>query len=156
MLLVVKRLDLLVSQAKRDAALQGQELLPAARADVLRQRLANGLGLGIGARERLDLVHRVRLECYSRCHEMRLLLCCRNRNSAWSTGASPPVTARLLDRNGSLLDIPVVVTEQAEAPDGRRRLLAAELPLAAIAAGDYAIEVTQGEAARVTAFRIVP
>jgi hypothetical protein len=50
----------------------------------------------------------------------------------------------------------VGVTGQAEALDGRRRLLAAELTLAAIAAGDYAIEVTQGEAARVTAFRIVP
>lgn len=63
--------------------------------------------------------------------------------------------ARLLDRNGAVLNVPVQVAERGEASDGLRWVVV-DASLAPLAPGDYAIEVTQGEARRVTGFRIVP
>jgi hypothetical protein len=63
-------------------------------------------------------------------------------------------TARLLDRFGKPLQVPVSVSERADA-DGVRWIVA-DLMLAPLAAGDYAIEVSAGGASQVTGFRIIP
>jgi VWFA-related protein len=63
-------------------------------------------------------------------------------------------TARLLDRVGKALQVPVQVSERADA-DGVRWIVA-DVTLAPLAAGDYAIEVTAGGATQVTGFRIIP
>ena len=65
------------------------------------------------------------------------------------------VTARLLDRNGALLPLPVVVTERID-PAESFHWAVLDLTLAPLAVGDYALEVTHADLARVTAFRIVP
>jgi hypothetical protein len=62
--------------------------------------------------------------------------------------------ARLLDKLGKPLQVPVAVTERAD-PAGFSWIVA-DATLSPLAAGDYAIEVTQGEGRQVTAFRIVP
>jgi len=63
--------------------------------------------------------------------------------------------ARLLDRNGHPLSVPVQVTERDD-PSGAFRWLVIDAALAPFAPGDYAVEVTQGSAKQVTGFRIVP
>jgi VWFA-related protein len=63
-------------------------------------------------------------------------------------------TARLLDRVGKALQVPVQVTERADA-DGIRWIVA-DVTLAPLAPGDYAIEVTAGGEIQVTGFRIIP
>ena len=63
-------------------------------------------------------------------------------------------TARLLDRAGKALQIPVPVSERTDA-DGIRWIVA-DLALSPLAAGDYAIEVTAGGASQVTGFRVIP
>ena len=63
-------------------------------------------------------------------------------------------TARLLDRSGKPLQIPLQVNERADA-DGVRWVVA-DLTLAPLAAGDYAIEVSAGGESQITGFRIVP
>ena len=63
-------------------------------------------------------------------------------------------TARLLDRLGKTLQVPVQVSERADA-DGIRWIVA-DVTLAPLAPGDYAIEVTAGGASQVTGFRIIP
>lgn len=65
-------------------------------------------------------------------------------------------TARLLDRAGKPLQIPVQVSVRPEGADADFQWIVAETTLAPLAAGDYAIEVIQGEAKQVTGFRIVP
>ena len=72
-----------------------------------------------------------------------------------ATTLSDPVKARLLDRNGNPLNVPVQVTER-EDPSGAFRWIVVDAALAPFAPGDYAIEVTQGSAKQVTGFRIVP
>jgi hypothetical protein len=66
-------------------------------------------------------------------------------------------TARLLSKTGQPLAIPVAVTERET--DGRR-VVAADLNLAPLSAGDYVIELTVGKGTstevRVVAFRVVP
>jgi hypothetical protein len=64
-----------------------------------------------------------------------------------------PVTARLLDRTGAPLSVPVTVTERLDDTDAFRWVVV-DLALTPLAAGDYAIEVTPPST--VTAFRIVP
>ena len=64
-------------------------------------------------------------------------------------------TARLLDRTGKPLQIPIQLTERVDSADGTRWIVA-DVVLAALAAGDYAIEVHAGDATQVTGFRIVP
>ena len=66
-----------------------------------------------------------------------------------------PVTARLLDRNGALLPIPVVVSERVDASESFRWAVL-DVTLAPLGVGDYALEITNGDTFRVTAFRIVP
>ncbi len=65
-------------------------------------------------------------------------------------------TARLLSRRGELLPVPVTITERA---DGDRTVLAADVLLAALAEGDYVIEIAAAQGAekvqRLLAFRVV-
>jgi VWFA-related protein len=63
-------------------------------------------------------------------------------------------TARLLDRLGKALQVPVQVSERADA-EGVRWIVA-DVTLAPLAPGDYAIEVTAGSESQVTGFRIIP
>ena len=62
--------------------------------------------------------------------------------------------ARLLDRLGKALQVPVQVSERADA-EGIRWIVA-DVTLAPLAPGDYAIEVTAGGETQVTGFRIIP
>jgi VWFA-related protein len=63
--------------------------------------------------------------------------------------------ARMLDRFGKPNQVPVSVTERQDA-DNPFRWIVAEAVLAPLAPGDYAIEVTLGDAKQVTAFQLVP
>ncbi|PYR66523.1 MAG: hypothetical protein DMF88_16035 [Acidobacteria bacterium] len=63
--------------------------------------------------------------------------------------------ARMLDRFGKPNQVPVTVTERQE-PGNPFRWIVAEAVLAPLAPGDYAIEVTLGDAKQVTAFQLVP
>jgi VWFA-related protein len=63
--------------------------------------------------------------------------------------------ARLLDRNGNPLTVPVQVSDRQD-NSGAFRWIVIDAALAPFAPGDYAIEVTQGSAKQVTGFRIVP
>jgi hypothetical protein len=62
-------------------------------------------------------------------------------------------TARLLDRTGKPLQVPVTTSERS---DGGFRWVVADATLAPLAPGEYAIEVAVGDARRVTPFRLVP
>ncbi|HTM05454.1 MAG TPA: VWA domain-containing protein [Vicinamibacterales bacterium] len=64
-------------------------------------------------------------------------------------------TARLLDRAGTVLPVPVTVGDRRDAAAGFRWVVV-DATLAPLAAGDYAIEVTLGTAKQVTPFRVVP
>ncbi|MBI2222128.1 MAG: VWA domain-containing protein [Acidobacteria bacterium] len=76
------------------------------------------------------------------------------RVQAYSPGDQPPaVTARLLNRTGKpMADLPM------KAPTGGARDFEAELPLAALAAGEYLVEIkasaAEGEAKELVAFRV--
>ena len=73
------------------------------------------------------------------------------------TASPDPVTARLLDRTGKPLAVPVTAAMRDE-PDGSR-WVTAQLALAPLAVGDYAIEMTTGaggERRMISAFRVVP
>jgi VWFA-related protein len=65
------------------------------------------------------------------------------------------VSARLLDRVGKQLQVPVQLSERADAGEGVRWIVA-DLTLAPLAPGDYAVEVTAADESRITGFRIVP
>jgi VWFA-related protein len=64
------------------------------------------------------------------------------------------VTARLLDRNGNALSVPVTAAVHDD-PDGSR-WHSAEVTLAPLAPGDYVVELTSGTTRTLAAFRIVP
>jgi VWFA-related protein len=64
-------------------------------------------------------------------------------------------TARLLDRLGNVLQVPVQVSERTDAAEGMRWIVA-DVTLAPLAPGDYAVEVMAGGATQVTGFRIIP
>jgi hypothetical protein len=73
--------------------------------------------------------------------------------------SSNPLTARLLDRTGKPLAVPVTAAVRDDA-DGSR-WATAQLALAPLAPGDYAIEITvgagaDGERRMISAFRVVP
>ncbi len=73
------------------------------------------------------------------------------------TGASESLAARLLDRTGKPLNVPVAAASRIDA-DGSR-WMTAQLALAPLAPGDYAIEITVGaggERRLISAFRVVP
>ncbi len=67
-----------------------------------------------------------------------------------------PGTGRMLDRNGQPMAVPVTMGERV---DGQQRWITADLALASLAPGDYAVEVRttgpEGEAGIVTALRVV-
>ena len=71
------------------------------------------------------------------------------------TTSSTEASARALDRLGQPLQVPVTVTERPDA-SGTFDWVVLEAPLAGLAPGDYALEVSQDGVSRVTAFRIVP
>jgi VWFA-related protein len=70
------------------------------------------------------------------------------------TRSAGTAAARLLDRTGKPLQIPLQVSDRAD-PAGFRWVVV-DGSLAPLAAGDYAIEVALGDAKQVTAFRVVP
>jgi VWFA-related protein len=61
--------------------------------------------------------------------------------------------ARLLDRRGQPLALPVAV---AVADRGNQATVTVDLPLGALAAGDYVVEITTTAGQRVFAFRVTP
>jgi VWFA-related protein len=69
--------------------------------------------------------------------------------------AETGATARLVDRVGKVLQVPVVLTERADAADALRWIVA-DVTLAPLAPGDYAVEVSAGGSTQVTAFRVIP
>ena len=71
------------------------------------------------------------------------------------TRAAGTPNARMLDRFGKPNQVPVTVTERQDASN-EFRWIVAEAVLAPLAPGDYAIEVTLGDAKQVTAFQLVP
>lgn len=72
-----------------------------------------------------------------------------------ATAVPTPATARILDRNRNELSVPAHVSERAD-PSGAFRWVVVDATLAPFAAGDYAVEVTQGGEKRVTEFKIIP
>ena len=64
-------------------------------------------------------------------------------------------TARLLDRAGKAIQVPVAVSERLDAAEGERWIVA-DITLAPLAPGDYAVEITADGDSQVTGFRIVP
>lgn len=72
-----------------------------------------------------------------------------------ASSAAGVTAARLLDRAGKPLQVPVQVTERQD-QSGEFRWIVADATLAPLAAGDYAVEVTLDDARVVTAFKVVP
>ena len=72
-----------------------------------------------------------------------------------ATSAQASAKARMLDRNGKELSVPAQVSER-EDPSGAFRWIVIDALLSPFAAGDYAVEVTQGREKRVTEFKVVP
>jgi hypothetical protein len=75
-----------------------------------------------------------------------------------SLGTAPAeLSARLLDRRGQALGVPVTIEARAE---GGLHVAVADATLASLAPGDYLVELTLGEGGTrhiiVVAFRIVP
>jgi VWFA-related protein len=68
--------------------------------------------------------------------------------------AAAGTTARLLDRAGKPLPLPLQVSERADAAG--IRWVVVDLTLAPLATGDYAVEVAAGGSTQITAFRIIP
>jgi hypothetical protein len=71
-----------------------------------------------------------------------------------ATPASDAVTARLLDRNGNAMPIPVMAVVRDD-PDGSR-WQSAEVSLAPLGAADYLVELTSSSTRTLLAFRVVP
>jgi hypothetical protein len=70
------------------------------------------------------------------------------------TTAAEAGAARLLDRTGKPLAVPVATVVRDD-PDGSR-WITAQLALAPLAPGDYVIEIASGERRLLSGFRIVP
>ena len=83
---------------------------------------------------------------FSRTERVRLELPTRSMGMA---------SARLLDRQGGSLAVPLSVSDRIDASDSVRWIVV-EGTLAPLAPGDYAIEVTLDGTTRVTAIRIKP
>jgi hypothetical protein len=64
-------------------------------------------------------------------------------------------TARLLDRMGKLLQVPVTTSDRRD-ETGDFRWVIVDATLAPLAPGEYAVEVTVGDVKQTTAFRMVP
>jgi len=72
----------------------------------------------------------------------------------FATAADGNATARMLDRVGNPIRVPVQISTRPD-PSGFRWIVA-DAVLAPLAAGDYGIEVTLGTAKHVAAFKVVP
>ena len=70
------------------------------------------------------------------------------------TPAADAVSARLLDRTGSAMPIPVAAAVRDD-PDGSR-WQSAEVALAPLAPGDYLVELAAGASRTLVAFRVIP
>lgn len=71
------------------------------------------------------------------------------------TTLNDSASARLLDRRGAESSVPVALSERGE-DSGAFRWIVADVTLAPLAIGDYLLEIMQGDARRLTAFRVVP
>jgi VWFA-related protein len=72
-----------------------------------------------------------------------------------ATNTEGLATARMLDGTGKPMAVPVQMSERPD-PSGSYRWLVADVALAPLAPGDYAIELTLDERKVVTAFKVVP
>ena len=70
------------------------------------------------------------------------------------TTSAETVSARLLDRTGKAMAVPVTGAVRDDADGSRWQT--AQLALAPLAPGDYVIETSAGEKRTITAFRVVP
>jgi hypothetical protein len=70
------------------------------------------------------------------------------------TPGDNPVAARLLDRNGGALPIPIAATIRDDTDGSRWQ--SADLSLAPLAPGDYLIELAAGSGRTLAAFRVIP
>lgn len=73
----------------------------------------------------------------------------------FASATSEPATAKLLDRMGKAIQVPLQVSHRQDA-SGAFSWVVVDGMLSPLAPGDYAVELTQGPAQQVTAFRIVP
>src|SRR5690606_38571106 len=69
------------------------------------------------------------------------------------TASDAKTTGQLVNRTGDAVAIPVQVSTRVESG---LRWIVVDVPLGPLAPADYAVEVTQGDATQVTAFRLVP
>jgi hypothetical protein len=69
------------------------------------------------------------------------------------TSSTESATARVIDRNGQAISVPVEVSTR---PDSGFSWVVVDLGLAPFGPADYAIEVTQGQHRQITAFRVSP
>jgi VWFA-related protein len=72
-----------------------------------------------------------------------------------STSSAEPATARVIDRNGQPMSVPVELSARPDS-SGSFTWIVVDLALAPFGPADYAIEVTQGQTKQTTAFRVVP
>jgi hypothetical protein len=70
------------------------------------------------------------------------------------TDSAEATTARLLDRTGKPLAVPVTAGARDEADGSRWQT--AQLTLSPLAPGDYVIEIASGERKSISAFRVIP
>jgi VWFA-related protein len=120
--------------------------------DILRLDLASSVGQPMLFRRGLSTGNRLLPAAsfqFSRTERVRLEFPAVND--------SKTAAGRLLDKAGEPLAIPVTVGERTDAQTGQR-WITAEITLAPLAAGDYAVELTRGDAAAqqkiVTAIRV--
>jgi VWFA-related protein len=72
----------------------------------------------------------------------------------YPTVAAGTPTARLLDRSGSALPVPVTVSERSDAAGFR--WLVVDAVVAPLAPGDYAVELGLGDVRQTTSFKVIP
>jgi len=71
-----------------------------------------------------------------------------------ATSSAEPAAARVIDRNGQPMSVPVEVSTRADTAG--LTWVVVDLGLAPFGPADYGIEVTQGQSKQMTAFRVVP
>jgi len=120
--------------------------------DILRLDLASSVGQPMLFRRGLSTGNRLLPAAsfqFSRTERVRLEFAAVND--------SKTATGRLLDKAGEPLAIPVTIGERTDAQTGQR-WVTADITLAPLSAGDYAVELTRGDAAAqqkiVTAIRV--
>jgi hypothetical protein len=83
---------------------------------------------------------------FQRTERMRLEL---------ATSSAESATARVIDRNGQPITVPVEVGERADT-SGSFKWVVVDLGLAPFAPADYGVEISQGQTKQMTAFRVIP